>query len=135
MATSPQVPPFRVTPEDLADLEKSTRNGLEPLLQALNDTIGQLVPTVNATPLEEICDVTLKTGLVVADSFPLKFATSVSQPKVVVLGNCLPKDPGHSLTTPFALQGFRVIGTGVVSIQSITGMLPSNTYSLTFLVR
>lgn len=135
MATSPQIAPFRVTPDDLPDLEKATRNGLEPLLYALNDTLSQLVPVINATPLEEVRDVMVRTGLVVAESFPLKLATSVSQPKVVVLGNCLPKDPNHSLATPFVMQGFRVSGTGVVSIQSITGMLPGNTYSLTFLVR
>lgn len=40
------VSPYRVTPEDLVDLDSKTRNALVPLLEALNVTLPQLVQAV-----------------------------------------------------------------------------------------
>lgn len=37
------IDPFRVTPEDLPDLPKNVREGLVPLLEALNKVLGQVV--------------------------------------------------------------------------------------------
>lgn len=39
----PAVSPYRVVVEDLPDLDKKTRLGLQPLLDALNIVLGQVV--------------------------------------------------------------------------------------------
>lgn len=131
----PSVSPFRLTGEDLPDLDKKTRDGLQPLFDALNVTMGQLVPSYNATPTEDVRDVSLSIGAAVADSFPLKFTTAIAQPRVVVLANVRPKATGHLLTTPFVMQGFGLTGNGLVTVPWVTGLLPLNSYTLTFLVR
>jgi len=42
------VSPYRVTPMDLRGLDKATRDGLQPLVDALNIVIQQLVKKANA---------------------------------------------------------------------------------------
>lgn len=42
------VPAYRVTPDDLPDADKKTKRALEPLLDALNQTLTLLVTTANA---------------------------------------------------------------------------------------
>lgn len=45
--------PFRITPEDLPDLDSKTRNGLAPLLDALNVSVQQLFAAAQAVPAEQ----------------------------------------------------------------------------------
>lgn len=129
------VSPYRVTPDDLEELDGKTRNGLNPLLDALNITVQQLVNVSQATS-EDYVDVTLAVGATVADSFPLVFRHPLeNQPRGVFLANIRPRDQDHILTTPFVMQGFRLTDNGLVSIPWVTGVLADNTYDLTFLVR
>lgn len=44
------ISPYRLTVEDLPDLDSKTRNALQPLLDALNTTLPQLVDAVSAQP-------------------------------------------------------------------------------------
>ena len=44
------ISPFRLTPDDLPGLDKKTREGLQPLLDALHITIQQLVQEAAAAP-------------------------------------------------------------------------------------
>lgn len=128
------VAPFRLTPEDLEGLDRKVQAGLQPLLEALNVTLGQAVQAFSLIGGDELVSVNLVTEGSVADSFPLQFRTAVAQPRFVAMV-CNPKDPDHSQATPRVMQGFQLTDTGLVSIPFITGLLPSNTYSLTFLVR
>jgi hypothetical protein len=43
------VSPFRLTQDDLSGLDRKTRDGLQPLLDALNITLAQLVQAANLT--------------------------------------------------------------------------------------
>lgn len=128
------ITPFRITPEDLADLKAETREGLMPLLDALNVTLQELVAAAAATPTEEVVSVYLQTDTAVSTSFPLVFKTSVPRPTWVGMV-CVPKDQNHSLTTPFVMQGFQLTDAGLVSVPWITGLLAFNGYNLTFFVR
>lgn len=129
-----QVAPFRVTPEDLADLDAKTRDGIQPLLDALNVTLQQLTQAADQAPQDQLVPATLVTDATVADSFPFVFKHSVPKPSFVQMV-CNPKDVNHTLATPFVMQGFQLTDGGLVSIPFITGLLPLNTYNLTFLVR
>lgn len=42
------VPAYSITKDDLPGLKNETERGIEPLLSALNNTIGQLVSAANA---------------------------------------------------------------------------------------
>lgn len=127
--------PFRVTDEDLAALGGDVREGMQPLLGSLNITLNDVVQiltgrvgtdnlAVDLRPMEvEVAD----------DTFPLRFTTSVAKPRFILM-NCNPKDPAHSLTTPFVMQGFGVTEAGLISIPNITGLVVGETYSLSFLI-
>lgn len=128
------VSPYRVTDEDLPDLDAKTREGIAPLLDSLNTVVPQLVDATHALPTEQLIEMTLVTEAAVADSFPLVFKHSVPKPRWVGMV-CNPKDQSHSLATPFVMQGFQLTDAGLVSIPNITGLLPDNTYSLTFLIK
>ena len=68
------VPPYRVTSEDLSELDKKTRTGLQPLLDALNVTVQQLVQAANTQPGERIAGATFtsdSTGEASVDINPL----------------------------------------------------------------
>lgn len=130
----PQVTPLKITAEDLQGLDNKTQQGLQPLLDALNVSFQQVVAAVAAVPQEELVKVTLATQDTVAASFPLRFKTTVAQPRFVAMA-IQPRDPNHVLTDPFALQGFQLTDGGQISIPWITNLLPLNTYDLTFLVR
>ncbi len=128
--------PFRVTPEDFGDakLGESLQALIGPLNLTLNDVVSILQGNVGSDNLaDEVVSQTLAVD-VLADAFPFKFSTKVKKPRFVGMV-CNPKDPAHSLTTPFVMQGFSLTDSGQVSIPLITGVLASNTYSLTFLVR
>lgn len=127
------VGPLRVTPEDLPDLDKKTRNGLAPLLEAINVFAQQVVAATGATP-DAVVPVTLVTGGAVADSFPLLFRSPIKRPTYVGM-TCTPRNPDHVLTTPFVAQGFSLTNNGFISIPSITGLFIDQTYDLAFLVR
>jgi hypothetical protein len=49
-----QITPFKVTPDDLPDLDKKTRDGLAPLLDALNVSIQQLVNAQGLRASEQV---------------------------------------------------------------------------------
>lgn len=127
------VSPYRLTAEDLPDLDSKTRRGVGPLLDALNVTLPQLVAAVAES--SPYVDVTLAVGATVADSFPLLFRHSLqTRPRFVALANVRPRDPDHALTTPFVSQGFGLTDNGLVSVQWVTGVIANNTYDLTFRV-
>jgi hypothetical protein len=129
------VSPYRITPDDLPGLKSDVRNGLFPLLDALNITIPQLVQGMGSVG-EDYVPVVLTTGAAVADSFPLVFRHPLGvRPRGVFLANILPRDPDHLLTTPFVMQGFGLTANNLISVPWITGVLASNTYDLTFLIK
>ncbi len=129
------VAPYRVTPEDLSELDAKTLEGISPLVDALNITVPQLVQAADAAPVEQWVDITLATGATVADSFPLVFKCLLAKPRGLFLANIRPKDPDHIKTTPFVVQGFALTDAGLMSVPWITGLLADNTYFLTLLVR
>ncbi len=127
--------PFRITAEDLGDAKVG--DAIAPLMDALNlslnDIVSILTGGVGPDNLKlEVKSVTLAIDTL-AESFPLRFSTKVVRPTWVGMV-CNPKDPAHSLTTPFVMQGFSLTDSGQVSIPAITGVLAGNTYSLAFLV-
>ena len=130
----PTVAPFRVTEEDLEGLPAATRDALLPLTSSLNVTLRDVVNSINGNPHEEVRTVPLQTPGALAVPVVV-FATSVRQPQAVWLANCQPKDTAHILTTPFVAQGFTVTESGAIAIPAITGLLPNNVYTLTFVVR
>lgn len=134
--TQPYLSPFRVTPEDLPGLDSKTRNGLAPLLDALNGSVQQLFLAAQAVPVEEVVSVTLQIDTSVAAMFPLTFRNPLqTRPRVVELANITPKDVNHVLTAPFVMQGWGLTDAGLVSVPWITNLLASNTYTLSFAVR
>lgn len=132
---SAQIVPLRITGEDLPDLDSKTRNGMQPLLDAVNTFAQQTVAAAAGQSAEQYVDVTLVTQAAVADSFPLRFRHGLESPRAVLLANIVPKDPDHDLTDPFVMQGFQLTDNNLVSVPWVTGLLPSSTYTLTFLVR
>jgi hypothetical protein len=131
---TPAISPFKVTADDLEGLDKKTRDGIQPLLDALNASFNQVVAAQQAVANDEIVQQTLTIDAVVADAFPFVFKTTVSQPRFVSMV-CNPRDPDHVLTTPFVMQGFSITDQGLISIPAITGLLPANEYALAFWVR
>jgi hypothetical protein len=130
----PVVSPYRVTPEDLATLKPDVLEGLAPLLDALNVTLPQLVQASQAIGTVYV-PASLTVGLVVADSFPFIFKNPLDfQPREVRLANITPKDGDHVLTAPFVMQGWGLTDQNLVSVPWITGLLASNSYSLSFAV-
>jgi hypothetical protein len=129
-----QVAPFRTTDEDLAELDSKTREGLQPLLGALNITLQETVAAFANMPSISVMPVTLVTDTTAADSFPLVFKHNLGTTPRWVGMVCNPKDPAHVLTTAFVMQGFQLTDAGLVSVPWITGILPSSTYNLAFLL-
>ncbi len=121
------VAPFRVTPEDLPDLDKKTRNGLQPLLDSLNVTLNQLVPAINSTAAEPknaagSC-ITDENGSVYIMARP----TTSYPPKAVYLDQlALPN--GGDISTVF---GFTWQLTQNYVRVLLVGLLPSTTYRYT----
>lgn len=129
------VSPYRLTQEDLPDLKSDLRNGLSPLLDALNITLPQLVQAVQAVG-EQYVPVTLVVGALIAEKFPLLFRHQLeARPRGVFLANIAPRNSDHIKTAPFVLQGWTLTDNGLVSVPWITNLLASNTYDLTFLVK
>lgn len=129
------VPAYYVTDDDLSGLDKKTLAGLSPLTGQLNLTLGQIIGAVNGIPTDDIRQLALAIDTTFDSVFPLTFSTTIRQPKAVVLGNCSPRDPSHSLATPFVVQNWSLTSSGLVSVPAITGLLVSNTYDLTFWIR
>ena len=131
--------PFRMTSEDLEGVDGKVKAAVGPILESLNLTLGDVSSILTGNVGSDNLDEEIKTIKLsidtVAGSFPLKFKTKVVQPRVVVMANCVPSDPAHSLTTPFVMQGYGLTDFGLVSIPAITGLLASNSYTLTFWVR
>lgn len=121
------VSPFRVTPEDLAGLDRKTQVALQPLLEALNVTLGQLVQAA--------------AGLQAFDVFVLKFTSSgagtayvdltprtvTSRPYSVVVDQIRRSDETQ-MTSPWSMS-WSFISTGVRCL--FTGLDASAQYALT----
>lgn len=56
------ISPYRVTPDDLPDLDGKTRDALAPLLDSLNITLAQLVQALAAQPSETPLSSTFTSG-------------------------------------------------------------------------
>ncbi len=129
--------PFRVTPEDLGDAKIGQAIG--PLMDSLNLTLNDVCSILTGgISADNLADQVLTVPLVVdvlADAFPLTFSTPVKKPRVMLMTNCVPKDPAHSLATPFVAQAIGLNDKGQVSVPAITGVLASNSYTLTFWIR
>lgn len=130
-----QITPFRVTADDLPDLDAKVRAGIENLLDALNITLPQLVQAAQLAPEDNVVELNFVTGATVAGSFPLTFKHGLSAAPRFVSMVCVPKDPNHSLATPFVMQGFSITDAGLVSVPFITGLLVDQSYRLSFYVR
>lgn len=128
------VPPYRLTPEDVPDLDKKTSAALEPLFAALNTTLPPLVQAVAAAS-SQFVSVNLAVGAVVADSFPILFRHGLPRVVSVRLDNVQPNDPNHVLTAPWVMQGWGLTDDGLVLVPYVTGLLASNSYLLSFEVR
>jgi hypothetical protein len=129
-----------MTSEDLEGIDSKVRAGLSGVLEGLNVTLGDVVSILTKGAggdnlNEELKAVKLVVDDTLASAFPLQFKTTVKAPRMVLLVNCQPEDPNHSLATPFVVQGYGFTDAGLVSIPAITGILASNTYALTFWVR
>jgi hypothetical protein len=124
---------FYITAEDLPDLDKKTKVALQPLLDALNRTLGSLVPQANEVPEREYKTLNVAVNSL-SSTFPIIFKSSVVSPKSVILSNIRPISPGHDLSIPFVVQGWTITSKGLISITSITGLLPNEAYSLTFTI-
>lgn len=127
------IPPYRVTPEDLPELDKKTREGLRPLLDALNITVQQLV-AADSAKFFDLQTSTLVVGAAVADSFPYRFKHALGRRPIFIGMTLRPRDEDHVLTDPWVMQGWSLTEEGLVSVPWITGLLPSNSYDLTFLI-
>lgn len=126
------ISPYRVTADDLTG-DKQTIATMQPVLDALNDSLSSVINVTNAQLMPDLRNVQLVTGAVVADSFPYKFATQISKVSWAQMTNCTPKDPAHSLVTPFVMQAW-LAGPGLIQVGFITGLLPNQQYSLQFVV-
>ena len=131
--------PYRIIPEDLEGADKKTLAALDPMMNALNDTLNDVVQVLTGGIGSDNLADEVKSIKVTVDTlagfFPFKFRTKVTQPRVVVLANVQPADAAHSLATPFVMQGYTLTDSGLVSIPAITGLLANNVYTLTFWVR
>lgn len=128
------VPDYKITAEDLDGLDKKTKDGLDPLVSALNYTIPLLVSTVNSTPIIDWVSFTFTTGTIAAASFPLAFSSIVKNVKGVSFGNFQPVGAGADYTNPWAMQGWKVNAQGNIAINFITNLQPNTKYSVTFKV-
>lgn len=128
--------PFRITPEDMSDAKVG--QAIAPLMDSLNLTLNDVVSILTGgVGADNLTDdvVVQKLAVDTLASPLLKFSTKVVKPTCVVLANIVPADPAHSFTVPFVLQGWSLTDAGQVQIGTITGVLASNTYTLTFWVR
>lgn len=128
------VAPFHLTPEDLAGLDRKTMAALQPLIEALNVTLGQTVAALAAVSDAAPVPLTLRTGSIVADSFPLQFRTPVAKPVWIGMV-CNPRNINESHASARVMQGFGLTDAGLVSIPFITGLVANSTYDFVFLVR
>lgn len=54
--------PYRITPEDLVDLDAKTRDALIPLIDAINRTLSSLVAQAQSVRREKELESTFETG-------------------------------------------------------------------------
>lgn len=129
---SNQIPSYRITKEDLKDLDKKTYDGLEPLIEALNNTLGQIVALLNSAPTTDIRQVTFttKTGLI--DSFPLVFNTTVTKPRAVLIGQVIA--PSGTDVSVGISPIWNQLANGNISVSLISGLVPETRYQITFIV-
>jgi hypothetical protein len=127
-------PAYRITTDDLPDLDHKTARALQPLLESLNASLTNVINVSNATPQFDVRRVTLTTPAAVADVFPFRFSTTIAQPQGVTMWNIIPRNTGHSLAAPFVVQGCEFTPNAVV-VKFITGLLPNETYDIVFVVR
>lgn len=128
------ISPFRMGVDDLEDADSKFKKAVEPIIDNLNDTLGQLVPAVNGILPRQIIRITLQTTLNAVDTFPVTFRTTIANPQVVEMVNCIPKDVSHIQTAAFVRQTWDINAAGLVSIRYITGLQPLNTYTLVFCI-
>lgn len=128
---SNNVTTYRLTQDDLDDLDKKTKDGLEPLISALNLTLGQLVPVVNNEPDTEQRTITFQTQGTITDTFPLLIKTGITNPSSVIIGNFTAADRSHDYTVPSVVNGFYLTSSGSIAIRYISGLSANSSYTVT----
>lgn len=125
---------YRLTADDLDGLDKKTVSGLEPLIDALNLTLGQLVPVVNNEPAVDQRVITFQTGGTIPESFPLLLRSSITNPASVIVGNIVAADRNHDYTVPSVVNGFYLTSSGSIAVRYISGLNANSKYTLTLVI-
>lgn len=109
------VSPYRLTVEDLPELDNKTREGLQPLLNALNVTLGQVVQALQVQPSGRLFDLDVTAddvgGVEVALTMPRPTSVTVEQ---------LRRFDGQSISTAYGMswiaiaEGIRVTLVGLM---------------------
>ena len=122
--------PFKVTPDDLQALDGKTRDGIQPLIDALNTTLQQVVQALQQQPTTATTTSTFvveDTGTVYVDIAP-KLQT---QPYSVVVDQLVRSD-GEAQTATWSWT-WTNLANGVRLL--FIGLEPATKYSLTVTVK
>lgn len=117
--------PFRLTAEDLAELDTKTRNGLQPLLDALNETLGQLVNVTNSARTSVFNSGTFETDS--AGSAYVYITRPATKP-TVVLDAFLGLVDGGDVSSVYGFS-WQLIGNNVRALY--VNLTPETKYSFT----
>ena len=131
---SNNLPTYRIVPEDLPDLDKKVRDGLEPMIDNLNRVLGAVVPAVNGLASVDYRDVTFTTRGSIADTFPLTVNTIIPTPRSVTVGRVqcpVTTDTSAGITCNQWVQ----LNNGALSIQVISGLVANTRYTITLTIQ
>ncbi len=131
---SNSVPTYRISNEDLPDLDKKNKEALQPLIDNLNNTLGQVVPAVNAIVAIDKRDITFTTKTSLADTFPIVFNTVITAPFAVFIGGKVVCPVGTDTSAGISVNGWVQLQNGNISVKVISGLVPNTKYTLTFVV-
>ncbi len=130
-----QTSSYYLTADDLPEADKKTLAAIQPLLDALNRTLGTLIPQANSVPAIDFITMSVNIDTALASRFPLLFKSqTVPRPQSVTIARIVPADSAHVLTTPFVVQQWGMTGAGFISVGNISGLLVNNSYQITFMV-
>lgn len=135
---------YRLTDDDLAQIDAKVRKAIEPLLDSLQMTIPTLVNilTKGVTTdniLEDLLTIQITPFVTGADPnsiFPLLVSSKVvSYPKIFQIINCTPAKPTTPITTLPAFGPWSLTDKGGVLISRIDNLVPNAKYNLTVYFR
>lgn len=124
------ISPFRFTVDDLPDLDKKTREGLQPLLDQLNVFVQQVNAMALALPETAIVSGTFSTDAAGSVYVPINPALA-TRAVSVTLGDLRPAN-GTEITSPYAFS-WQYVGAGVRLL--FVGLAVLTKYSFTVSVQ